>query len=198
MWSFFKEQLLRVRDRYVPVRQGGIGRAREPWCTKKVDSLVKKKKEAYVRMRLEGSGSALESFRLARRELKRELRRAKRGHEKTLADRIKENPKAFYRYVKNRRLVRARLGPVTDSRGKLCVEPEEIGEALNQYFSSVFTQGDINNKEQRTIQHGKQALRPNEPVPPHHPAPILPCISMNGTLLSQIQGRNSVNLVKND
>ena len=37
-------------------------------------------------------------------------------------------------------MTRVRLGPVKDSSGKLCVESEEIGEALNEYFSSVFTQ----------------------------------------------------------
>ena len=140
MWSLFKEQLLRVLDKYVPVRQGGSGRVREPWCTKEVESLVKRKKVAYVKMRREGSVRALESYKLVRKELKRVLRRARRGHEKTLAGRIKENPKAFYRYVRNKRLIRARLGPVKDRSGKLCVEPEEMGEALNEYFSSVFTQ----------------------------------------------------------
>ena len=37
-------------------------------------------------------------------------------------------------------MTRVRLGPVKNSSGKLCVDSEEIGEALNEYFSSVFTQ----------------------------------------------------------
>jgi len=57
-----------------------------------VESLVKRKKEAYVKMRHEGSVSALESYKLARKDRKRELRRARRGLEKSLAGRIKENP----------------------------------------------------------------------------------------------------------
>ena len=36
-------------------------------------------------------------------------------------------------------MTRVRLGPVKDSSGNLCMESEEIGEALNEYFSSVFT-----------------------------------------------------------
>ena len=39
-WCLFKEQILRVLDRYVPVRQGGNGRVREPWFTKEVECLV--------------------------------------------------------------------------------------------------------------------------------------------------------------
>ena len=150
MWSLFKEQLLRVLDKYVPVRQGGSSRAREPWFTKEVESLVKRKKETYVKMRREGSVTALESYKLARKDLKKELRRARRGHEKSLAGRIKENPKAFYRYVRNKRMTRVRLGPIKESSGKLCVESEEIGEALNEYFLSVFTQEKDNVVEENT------------------------------------------------
>ena len=35
-----------------------------------------------------------------RKKLKQGERRAKRGHEKSLASRIEENPKAFYTYIK--------------------------------------------------------------------------------------------------
>ena len=138
-WNFFKEQILRVLDRYVPVRQGGNGRMREPWFTKEVECLVRRKREAYVGMRKQGSDGSIEGYKLARSELKKGLRRARRGHEKSLAGRIKENPKAFYSYVRNKRMTRVRLGPVKDSSGNLCMESVEIGEVMNEYFSSVFT-----------------------------------------------------------
>ena len=46
-----------------------------------------------------------------------------------MAGRIKENPKAF---------IRERVGPFKDKGGKLCVEPKEVGEILNEYFASIF------------------------------------------------------------
>ena len=48
----------------------------------------------------------------------------------SLADRIKENPKAFYTYVRNKRVVRERIGPLGDKGGELCLEPKEVGEIL--------------------------------------------------------------------
>ena len=111
----------------------------KPNLTKEVDCLVKRKKADYVRMRKQGSVRALEGYKLARKELKKGLKRARRGHEKSLAGRIMGNPKAFYTYARNKRMTRVRLGPVKDSSGNLCMESEEIGEALNEYFSSVFT-----------------------------------------------------------
>ena len=70
-WSFLKEQILHVLDRYFPVGQGGNGRVREPWFTKEVECLVKRKKEAYVRMRKQGSVGLLEGYKVARNELKK-------------------------------------------------------------------------------------------------------------------------------
>ena len=60
-----------VLDRYVPVRQGGNGRVREPWFTKEVECLVKRKKEVYVRMKKQGSGGSLEGYKVERNELKK-------------------------------------------------------------------------------------------------------------------------------
>ena len=53
-----------------------------------------------------------------------------------MASRIKENPKAF---TKSKRVARERVGPLKDKGGNLCVEPEEMGEVLKEYFASVFT-----------------------------------------------------------
>jgi len=51
MWRLFGEHLLRVLDRFVPLRQGRDGRRKEPWMTRYVEHLVKRKKEAYFRLR---------------------------------------------------------------------------------------------------------------------------------------------------
>eukprot|EP00061_Rhincodon_typus_P003316 g19785.t1 len=58
---------------------------------------------------------------------------------KALAGRIKENPKAFYAYVRIKRMNRVMEGPIRDSGGNLCLESEEVGKVLNEYFASVFT-----------------------------------------------------------
>ncbi|MBB6725585.1 hypothetical protein [Proteus mirabilis] len=107
--------------------------------TKEIEGLVKKKKEAYVRYRQDRSSESLEEYKESRSILKREIRRAKRGHEIALANRVKENPKGFYKYIKDKRVTRERIGPLKDQQGGLCVEPQEMGEILNEYFASVFT-----------------------------------------------------------
>ncbi|XP_059504833.1 chitin synthase chs-1-like [Stegostoma tigrinum] len=73
-----------------------------------------------------------------RKELKQGIRRAKRGLEKSVANTIKENPKAFYTYMKRKRGAGESFGPLNDKGGNLSVEPEEVGELLNEYFVIVF------------------------------------------------------------
>eukprot|EP00061_Rhincodon_typus_P002463 g17629.t1 len=93
--------------------------------TRHVEHLVKRKKEAYLRLKKQGSDRALESFKVARKKLKNGLRRGRMGYEKALLDRIKENPKMFHTYVRNKRMARVRVGPNRDSGGNLCVDSEE-------------------------------------------------------------------------
>eukprot|EP00061_Rhincodon_typus_P006250 g26696.t1 len=107
--------------------------------TRHVKHLVKRKKETFLRLRKQGLDRALESYRVARKELKNGLRRARSGFEKALAGRIKENPKVFYTYVRDKRMARVRVGLIRVIGGNLCVESEETEEVLNEYFASVFT-----------------------------------------------------------
>eukprot|EP00061_Rhincodon_typus_P009965 g33867.t1 len=58
----------------------------------------------------------------------------------TLEIRVKENPKVFYRYIKNKRITREKVGPLKDKGGTLCLEAENVGEILNEYSALVFTQ----------------------------------------------------------
>ena len=41
-------------------------------------------------------------------------------------DKIRENPKIFYKYIKGKRLTRERVGLIRDQGGNLCVKPQDI------------------------------------------------------------------------
>ena len=82
--------------------------------TQDIEALVKKKEEVHDMHRQLGSSGSLEEYRGCRSRVKREIRRAKRGHEIVLADKAKENPKIFYKYIKGKRVTRERIGPLKD------------------------------------------------------------------------------------
>eukprot|EP00061_Rhincodon_typus_P014606 g41725.t1 len=56
-----------------------------------------------------------------------------------LANKVKDNPKAFYAYNRRKRIAREKVEPLKDKGGKVYVEPQEVGEILNEYFVTVFT-----------------------------------------------------------
>eukprot|EP00061_Rhincodon_typus_P002935 g18852.t1 len=118
---------------------GKIDRSREPWMTRNIEALTRKKKEARLKNRLLGSRESLEVHWGYRSLLKKEIRRVKRRHEIALAEKIRVNPKRSFKHIKGKRIIRERIGPLKDQSGHVLVEPQEMGEVLNEYFSSVFT-----------------------------------------------------------
>ena len=56
-----------------------------------------------------------------------------------MAEKIKEDPKSFYAYVRSKQKVREGIGPLTTVTGILSVSDNEKCNILNDYFQSVFT-----------------------------------------------------------
>lgn len=83
-----------------------------------------------------GSIESLENYKGHRSTLTKEIRRAKRGHEASLADKVKENPKRFYKYIQSKRVTRERTVPIKNQTGLRCVMWS--CQFLYEHFSSVF------------------------------------------------------------
>jgi len=62
--------------------------------------------------------------------------------EKQIANSIKENPKAFWKYVRNRMKTHSAIGSIEGIGGKLYTSDKDKSNALNKFFSSVFTTED--------------------------------------------------------
>jgi len=129
-----------VQAQHVP--SGVIGRCnkpREPWMTEDIQDTMRRKSEALNKYQKSKSVEALVEYRKCRMELKKSIRRAKRGYEKALVGKSMENPKIFIKYINGKRRTRERVGPIKDQGGNLWVEEKNIGRELNKYFTSVFT-----------------------------------------------------------
>ena len=64
--------LTRGQGKHVPLRvKGKAGRNREPWMTRDIEALVKKKKEAHDVHRQLGSSESLEEYRGCRSRVER-------------------------------------------------------------------------------------------------------------------------------
>ena len=57
----------------------------------------------------------------------------------------KHNPKSYYSYISERRIVRDNIGPPKTLDGTVITTDNDMANTMNNYFSSVFTIEQLNN-----------------------------------------------------
>ena len=72
-----------------------------------------------------------------------EIRKAKREYEKQLANISKSNSKAFYNYVNSKLRTKPGVSNLTRNDGTTTNNDQEKASELNKFFSSVFTEEDL-------------------------------------------------------
>ena len=60
-------------------------------------------------------------------------------HELHIASNCKENPKEFFRYIREKKTLKSTIGPLLSSEGETVTDKRETAGILNDYFASVFT-----------------------------------------------------------
>ena len=71
--------------------------------------------------------------------MKRTVKQAERIKETNIGTICKSNPKCFYSYINERRIVRDKVGPLKTPNGIVVTTNNDMDNTLNDYFSSVFT-----------------------------------------------------------
>ena len=140
-WKKFKEIVTQAMDDWVPWKRKG-GRRKPRWMNGKIERLIDKKKRLWARFRESKKQRDREAYKVAEKELKSHVRKAKKNLEKKVADQSKENPKQFYQYLKGQRANRVKVGPLKDKTGRLVVDAKEQATLLNSQYVSVFTVDD--------------------------------------------------------
>ena len=79
------------------------------------------------------------------KETTNEIRESKRNFERKLAANIKQDSKSFFAYIRSKQKVKDVVSPLKDSDGLVITKGKEMADALNIYFSPVFTLEDKNN-----------------------------------------------------
>ena len=62
--------------------------------------------------------------------------------ERMLADKIKEDPKSFYSYIRSKQKVKQKVGPIIDENGNTINSEKETAEALNCVFPTGIYKGE--------------------------------------------------------
>ena len=139
-WQKLKEIVTKAMDECIPWKKIG-GRRKPRWMNGKIERLIAKKKTLWARFKESKRQRDKEAYKAAEKELKTQVRKAKKNLEKKVADQSKEKPKQFYQYLKGQRANRVKVGPLKEN-GKLIVDAKEQATILNSQYASVFTVDD--------------------------------------------------------
>lgn len=145
-WELFKERLCGLRDKWVPRAEGGEtknNRGTPKWMNGKIRKGIEKREQAWKRLIKSPSYLLDAKYKLIRNKVTKMIRKAKMKFEVLLANRIKEDAKTFYAYVKSKAKGRGKVGPLKDGGGRVVSDNKGMGDMFNEFFGSVFTKEDI-------------------------------------------------------
>ncbi len=81
------------------------------------------------------------------------IRQRRRNLEEHIANSSKSNPKEFYSYVRNKKVLSSTIGPLATMDGNIVNEGTEMANILNDFFASVFTDEDLGDIKPFAVRH---------------------------------------------
>ena len=139
MWETFQSTLFKMIHTYIPFKQRRPQNKSNPkWLDKETEKSIAIKRQAYKKFKRSDSLNDYGTYLITQRALKKMIRQKKRQFEMKIADKCKENPKEFYSYIRDKKVIRNHIGPLISADGQLEHSSEGMCSILNSYFSSVF------------------------------------------------------------
>lgn len=139
MWTRFIDVIRDFQNRCVPLKAIRNNRKKKPlWWQANIKKGLSIKKRAHRKFKMTGSIEDLETYREARNNVAKDIRKNKRLAEIELARNSNKDPKKFFQYYKHNSKRQDKVGPI-EHNGHIVEGELETVQVLNQYFSSVFT-----------------------------------------------------------
>uniref|UniRef100_A0A0P4VPM3 Reverse transcriptase domain-containing protein n=1 Tax=Scylla olivacea TaxID=85551 RepID=A0A0P4VPM3_SCYOL len=140
-WAKFKYILEDAVKTCIPMRKRRPCKRNKPkWWTNNIESQLLQKNRAYRKyLSSQNEADKLEYDRL-RRESKKLIRQSKKNLEMYIASIAKSNPKEFYSYVRNKKVITSHINQITLDNGNFVTGETQIADTLNDYFASIFTE----------------------------------------------------------
>ena len=169
-WEKFKETYYSITDECIPQKRCKDTKRQPPWMTSDLKLLIRKKRLLWKRYKANSSDAAFLEFKKTEKSLKKSISNAKRNFEKRIAKNSKQNPKAFYAYIGNKRSNRTGVGPLQDDHGNVETDDAVQAEMFNKYFASVF-------EKENDMSH--------YPIEQHNDVPLLQTVEITELLVKE-------------
>ena len=141
-WNLFKKYTLEAMEKFIPHRMSKSKQS-HPWINRDIIRHMRKRDKLFARARKENTQKLWSSYRKQRNYVTKLLRQSYNTYmEDVLGPSLDENPKQFWSFIRSQR--REAVGiPTLTVNGNNSATDKEKAEALNQQFTSVFTDEDI-------------------------------------------------------
>ena len=130
-WNDIKSKILEGMEKFIPKIETKTTKKISPcWMNNKLLRKIKKKYYAFKRYLITKDGKDYELYIRKRNQTAREIRKAKRKHEKNISQKCKEDPNIFWKYVNEKSKTYAGLSCLKDKDGNLLISDKDKANAL--------------------------------------------------------------------
>ncbi len=145
MWSVFKKIVQEQTEIFIPVINNFNAWKKSTWTrpiSKDLCKLIKRKHRLWTRFIETKDAEVYVAYKKLRNKIKKEMKKLVVNEQREIAKCCKQNPKKFWKYIKNKNKSQSSLGDLKhiSSAGQelIATSPEDKADALCEYFSSVF------------------------------------------------------------
>ncbi len=139
MCSRFTDILLQIESKWIPKVKKRINGTKNPqWMTNDTKVIINRKRKAYSKYMKSKSVENYTHYINIKRHSEKTIKRAKRSFEISISQQSKTNPKKFYQYVRSKKTVKDKIGPIKDVNNGLVSDCKNMAKILNTFFHSVF------------------------------------------------------------
>ena len=110
----------------------------KPWMNRSLMRLWRRKHFAWKRYTERKSGPRILAYKRSANILKSTTRKIKRKYERILAKEVRQNKRAFFRYVRSKLTVRPEITEMQNENGILVDKVEDLCDTVGGYFNTVY------------------------------------------------------------
>lgn len=166
-WQRFKTRLNDGIERFIPQVKSGGWKKKQTWSnpvTPEMRKNIRKKHRAWTRFQETRDIRFEKEFKHLRNLVRKESRKREEMQQRQVAQECKNNPKKFWRYVGNKTKVRGSIGDieveVKNGQKIMLTDDDAKAEALNEYFTSIFTVEPTGHFEELPTVNSKNQMLP--------------------------------------
>lgn len=146
-WKIFKEDLRQTIEKTVPNYEQK--KFKTQWMSEEIRRLIRRRNRAYKTASKIGTKESMERYVNLGNIIKNKIKNSKQRELQSITDKMKKDPKQFWRFIKTKKTFRTNIPPLykdQSNTNKVITENKEKAETFNEYFYTVFEDPDDDTK----------------------------------------------------